>query len=266
MKKGASAQPRTRAGCPTHSRFLRMRGFITKRIRHNQTETHVTVISSSRIYSKRMTKGLHRYYGNNDLHFITCSCYHRQPQLDTPERRDLFLSILEETRQKYRFVVHGYVIMPEHFHLLMTEPERGDPSVVMKVLKERFTKKLRAKGGTAGAPLIAPFAMSGSPRPEPTPIWQKRFYDFNVRTEEKHIEKLRYIHRNPVKRGLVDFPEQWEWSSFRSYVYQETGPVRVKFQEWPMEIKARPVAKFGDGDGVSLSLVRGGPLIRKERE
>ena len=66
-------------------------------------------------------------------------------------------------------------------------------------------------------------------------------------TEEKHIEKLRYIHRNPVKRRLVG--EQWEWSSFRSYLYQyqETGLVRVKSQEWPMEIKARPVAKFGEG-------------------
>ncbi len=59
--------------------------------------------------------------------------------------------------------------------------------------------------------------MSG-PRPAPEPVWQKRFYDFNVWTEQKHIEKLRYIHRNPVKRGLVDRPEQWEWSSFRSYL------------------------------------------------
>jgi REP element-mobilizing transposase RayT len=97
----------------------------------------------------------------------------------------------------------------------------------MKVLKERFTRKLRAKNKTEktektdkieGAPLIAPFAMSGSSHPKPAPMWQKRFYDFNVRTEQKHIEKLRYIHRNPVKRGLVDRPEHWEWSSFRSYL------------------------------------------------
>jgi putative transposase len=209
-----------------------------------------------------MTKGLHRYYGSQHLHFITCSCYHRQPQLGTPERRDLFLQILEETRQKYRFVVHGYVIMPEHFHLLMTEPEVGDPSVVMKVLKERFTRKLR----TEGAPLIASFAMSGFWRPEPAPIWQKRFYDFNVWTEDKHIEKLRYMHRNPVKRGLVDRPEQWEWSSFRSYLSGETGPVRVKFQEWPLEIRRRPVVTFGEAKTASLVFVRGGPLIRKERE
>ena len=211
-----------------------------------------------------MTKGLYRYYGNHDLHFITCSCYHRQPELNEPERRDLFLRILEQARQKYRFVVHGYVIMPEHFHLLMTEPEVGDPSVVMKVLKERFTKKLRTK--SAGAPLIASFAMSGFPHRDPAPVWQKRFYDFNVRTEQKQIEKLRYMHRNPVKRGLVERPEQWEWSSFRSYLLGETGPVRVNFQEWPMKFKVRPVATFGDGNGASISLVRSGPLIRKERE
>jgi len=213
-----------------------------------------------------MTKGLHRYYGNYDLHFITCSCYRRQPQLGTPERRDLFLSILEEARQKYRFVVHGYVIMPEHFHLLMTEPEVGDPSVVMKVLKERFTRKLRTKSGTEGAPLIASFAMSRLPDVEPVPVWQKRFYDFNVWTEQKQTEKLRYMHRNPVKRGLVERPEQWEWSSFRSYLCRDIGLVRVKFQEWPMEIKRRPVATFGERNGASLPLTRSGPLIRKERE
>jgi len=85
-----------------------------------------------------MTKGLHRYYGNHDLHFITCSCYHRQQQLGTPQRRDLFLRILEEARQKYRFVVHGYVVMPEHFHRLVTEPELVDPWVVMKVRRSRL--------------------------------------------------------------------------------------------------------------------------------
>jgi putative transposase len=159
-------------------------------------------------------------------------------------------------------VVHGYVVMPEHFHLLITEPEVGDPSVVMKVVKERFTRKLR----TEGAPLIAFSAMSGCSRQNPAPVWQKRFYDFNVWTDQKHVEKLRYMHRNPVKRGLVDKPELWEWSSFRFYLYGETGLVRVKFQEWPIEIKSRPVAAFGEGSGASLPLIRSSPLIRKERE
>ncbi len=87
-------------------------------------------------------------------------------------------------------MVVGYVLMPEHLHLLITEPEVGDPSVVMKVLKERFTRRLRREHNYVG------------------PVWQKRFYDFNVWTSRKRVEKLRYMHRNPVKRGLVSSPEE----------------------------------------------------------
>ena len=188
-----------------------------------------------------MTTGLLRYYGTQNLHFITCSCYHRQSHLGSAGRRDLFMEILEEARHKYRFVIHAYVVMPEHFHLLITEPEVGDPSVVMKVIKQRFTRQ--AKGDKTRHS-----------------IWQKRFYDFNVWSERKRIEKLRYIHRNPVKRGLVEQPEQWKWSSFRSYLYGEPGPVRVNFQDWTTEIKSRPVENLGDGRGLNH------PLIRKRRE
>ena len=156
-----------------------------------------------------MTKGLERFYGKHDLHFITCSCYRRQPQLNTPARRDLLARVLEQARRRYRFVVAGYVFMPEHFHLLIAEPEVGDPSVVMKVIKERFTRLLRRN------------------HDQQTPVWQKRFYHFNVWSTAKRVEKLRYMHRNPVKRGLVLRPEDWRWSSFRAYAYAEYGLVRV---------------------------------------
>ncbi len=86
------------------------------------------------------------------------------------------------------------------------------------------------------------------PRPEPAPIWQKRFYDLNVRTEQKQIEQLRCIHRNPVKRGVVDCPEQWEWSSFRSYLYQETGLVQVKFQEFRFRVERTLLSAAFDSD------------------
>ena len=201
-----------------------------------------------------MTKGLVRYYGTEDLHFITCSCYRRRPKLSAAGRRDLFLKILEEARRKYRFVVHGYVIMPEHFHLLITEPEVGDPSVVMKVVKQRFARRVNQR---RKPPSSAQMALWDS---APDPVWQKRFYDFNVWSERKRIEKLRYMHRNPVKRGLVEEPDQWRWSSFRTYFYGERGLVRVNYQEWPLEIRPRAVDKFG---GATSS---GRPLIRKVRE
>jgi putative transposase len=83
-----------------------------------------------------------RYYGTNDLHFITCSCYHRQCWLATPQRRDLFLTVFEEVRQRYGFVVVGYVVMPEHIHLLISEPGKGDPSRVMQAIKQGFSRRV----------------------------------------------------------------------------------------------------------------------------
>ena len=60
-------------------------------------------------------------------------------------------------------------------------------------------------------------------------------------------EKLRYMHRNPVKRGLVGSPEQWRWSSFRSYMFGEPGMVGVNRQDWELKIKPCPAQNFHDG-------------------
>jgi putative transposase len=143
---------------------------------------------------------LKRYYGHDDLHFITFSCYQRRPLLGAPPQRDLFLTILEQVRQRYGFLVVGYVVMPEHVHLLISEPEASSPSVVMQVVKQEFAKNLmrsiRAETDLRQSQLWADAH-------NPKHVWQTRFYDFNVWSDEKRVEKLRYIHRNPVKRGLV---------------------------------------------------------------
>jgi len=170
-----------------------------------------------------MPRGLHRTYGAHHLHFITCSCYRRLPFLGTGRGRDRFLLILEQTRERYRFVVVGYVVMPEHIHLLISEPEIGTPSTVMQVLKQRTARALLPKKKRKDARQRCLFG-NATVR---TPLWQARFYDFNVWTTKKRVEKLRYMHRNPVKRGLVDAPEQWRWSSYRFYLLDEAGLVRV---------------------------------------
>jgi putative transposase len=69
-----------------------------------------------------MPTNLHRYYGAGYLHFITTSCYQRRALLGTPQSRSLFLEAMEQVRRRYRFVVVGYVVMPEHVHLLFSEP------------------------------------------------------------------------------------------------------------------------------------------------
>jgi len=171
-----------------------------------------------------MPTRLHRYYGAGYLHFITTSCYQRRPILGNPQTRDLFLEMLEQVRRSYHFVVVGYVVMPEHVHLLLSEPERGNPSVVVQALKQRLARallrNLRSNADLRRDTLWSTVVEEGH-------IWQRRFYDFVVFTEKKRIEKLRYMHRNPVKRGLVLDPQQWPWSSYRHYADGEHGPVLV---------------------------------------
>jgi putative transposase len=133
-----------------------------------------------------MPAGLHRTYGAHHLHFITCSCYRRLPFLGTGRSRDCFLSILEQTRQRYRFVVVGYVVMPEHIHVLITEPEIGTPSTVMQVLKLRTAHALLPKRRCRDHRQRSLF-----PDEARRAFWQARFYDFNVWTARKRAEKLR---------------------------------------------------------------------------
>lgn len=171
-----------------------------------------------------MPNRLHRYYGAGYSHFITTSCYQRLPLLGSPRNRDLFVRVLEQVRRRYHFAVVGYVVMPEHVHLLITEPRRGSPSTVMQAIKQGFARRLLARLRKQRRP--QQLSLWSGPV-ERGRIWQPRFYDFVVFSEKKRVEKLRYRHRNPVKRGLVLNPEQWRWSSYRHYAYDESGPVLV---------------------------------------
>ncbi len=161
--------------------------------------------------------------------------------LGTPCRRDLLLTVLEQVRRRYQFVVAGYVVMPEHIHLLISEPQGKNPSTVMQALKLGFGRRVIAEEHRQSSLTLGVRPFSRLSRRGPQHIWQKRFYDFNVWTEHKRIEKLRYMHRNPVKRGLVASPELWSWSSFRAYLLGEDGPVRVNAWE-VLKMKVRPPA------------------------
>jgi putative transposase len=190
-----------------------------------------------------VTEGLHRFYGGNDLHFLTFSCYQRRPLFRNEAYCDLFLKILDRVRRRYRFVVLGYVVMPEHVHLLVSEPQRETLSTVIQALKLGVVRSMQCSSGSvvAAAPRSSESCETLGTPVHPDRFWPTRFYDFNVLTERKRIEKLRYIHRNPVERGLVSSPEQWRWSSFRWYLCGEVGPARINDTDI-MAMKIRPPA------------------------
>ena len=172
-----------------------------------------------------MPWSLQRFQKTGDLHFITFSCDHRQPLLD-PVARRLFERALEAQRIRYEFYVVGYVVMPEHVHLLLSEPERSTLATAIQAIKQSVARKIPALAKTALGRGTRPVERAG--KLVTTHFWEERYYDFNVWSRRKMIEKLRYMHRNPVARGLVEKPEDWEWSSFRHYLTGERGIVEIE--------------------------------------
>jgi putative transposase len=132
---------------------------------------------------------------------------------------------LEAVRRQYGFLVSGYVLMPEHVHLLVSEPGIALLATAIQVLKQRTSRKLKSA--------------------DEAQFWQRRYYDFNVGTEKKTVEKLRYMHRNPVNRGLVKKPEDWEWSSFRHYATGLEGIVEIESEWTARKREARAVEVRG---------------------
>jgi len=174
-----------------------------------------------------MRNPLERRYGDGDLHFITFSCIHRNPLLGTAQARDCFVQVLSDVRDRYAFRLIGYVVMPEHVHLLLTEPIKGDPSKALQVLKQLVSRKLLPKEQDGDLPTEQHF-------------WQRRFYDFNVWNGKKITEKLNYMHLNPVARGLVAHPKDWPWSSWSHYAKGERGLIGIDRWDAPTEHNQNP--------------------------
>ena len=176
-----------------------------------------------------------RYYGLGDLHFVTFSCYQRRPLLGTPHARSCFVKILDRVRCQRNFLLLGFVVMPEHVHLLVSEPAASNLSVALQVLKQQISRSLRNRRKRAlEGQLPLKFATA---QPEEKHFWQRRFYDFNVWSDQKFKEKLAYMHANPVKRGLVLHPRDWPWSSWRHYALREQGLIRVDSLGDKLEIR-----------------------------
>jgi len=140
-----------------------------------------------------MPHGLKRFQQSGQSHCVTFTCYHRRRGFDTPAVYDLFVHVLEQMRRRFDLCVYRHVVMPEHVHLLLSEPQHGLLADALHYLKLSFAKRLVAQ---VSAPILG--ANLGHPQ---SVFWQKRYYDRNVRDEREFVEKLHYIHRNPVKAG-----------------------------------------------------------------
>ncbi len=174
-----------------------------------------------------------RYYGKNDLHFLTTSTYRRTPVSKSERFKRELVATLAELRAELGFRLLGYVLMPEHFHLLIWPSEAANPSQIMQRLKGRtarsILKTLREERRHAWcARMLRRFTLPSTVHDEANGrVWQRRFYDMNIRSSKKINEKLDYMHNNPVERRLVSSPSEWPWSSWRYYFLEDESIIAM---------------------------------------
>jgi putative transposase len=166
-------------------------------------------------YDATMPYDLKQFQKAEALHFITFSCCHRLPLLAAPEPKNIFEAVLEETRARHQARIYAYVLMPEHVHLLVNEPPMILLAQLLKALKQITSRKLKGKRER---------------------FWQERYFDASIRGAEDRSEVIRYIHRNPVKRGLVASPGDYRWSSFHHYATGMRGVVEIE-SEWTASVR-----------------------------
>jgi len=153
-----------------------------------------------------------------NAHCLTFSCFQRRPFLGGRRAPVWFLESLDAARTKCPFDLWGYVIMPEHVHLIVLPHEGATISSILYNIKQPVTRRA-VKWAEKNCPSFLPNMTERRPSGTCTRrFWQPGGgYDRNLRTTRDVHEKLLYIHGNPVRRGLVERPQDWPWSSWRAW-------------------------------------------------
>ncbi len=167
---------------------------------------------------KVIRKKFHRH--EHGVRFITFSCYRRFQLFAKPGAKNTFVESLYQARDKFGFSLFAWVVMPEHVHILMHPRSKATMDRILLSIKLSTSMKVLERWTKLRAPILDRIrTTSGRPR-----FWQPGGgFDRNVRDEFELRREIRYIHRNPVERGIVEHPEQWEWSSVRWWMGEREG-------------------------------------------
>jgi putative transposase len=151
--------------------------------------------------------------------FFTVVTFQRRRLFANPKNHEILSEIITEVQKDYPFTMDAWVFLPDHLHCLWTlPPEEADYSKRWGLIKARFTKAIAKEQGRSAL-------LTGSRiRHGESTIWQRRFWEHQIRDERDLHVHLDYIHYNPVKHGLVDSPGKWPYSSFREFVSRNLYP------------------------------------------
>jgi len=166
-----------------------------------------------------------RHYDNlGTSRFITFGCYHHNQLLNDNNIKRIFVEQLDSIRTKYNIKIYGYVLMPEHVHLVLHPPNDIKLGQIIGYLKGLSAKAALTYYRNNNTKIIDKLQTWQGTK-QRTAFWQKRCYDHNCRTSQTTLEKVEYCHKNPVVRGLVKSREEWIWSSYNWYMGAEDVPL-----------------------------------------
>ncbi len=172
-------------------------------------------------HRKRMRRREHP----NQPRFLTFSCYRRLPLFNNDRIKDRFAEYIQAAHERFGFHLYAWVIMPEHVHLLLWPLLPSYPvEIFLRDTKRDFASEIIGRWRQLNARILSRLiAPDGTTR-----FWMRGGgFDDNVESQDELANIIEYIHRNPVKRGLVTVPEEWPWSSASWYAGDRTGIVRI---------------------------------------
>jgi len=180
-------------------------------------------------------KRCHRINTPGHAHYLTFSCYHRQPFLSRDRSRQWLLDAINLARAKHVFDLWAWVIMPEHAHLILfpTQPTY-DISAILATIKLSVTRKALAFVKSTAPGFLARMEDRQPNGTTAYRFWQRGGgYDRNLVSPEEIWEKIQYLHDNPVKRDLSKTPDEWPWSSAADYSGVRTGLLKLDLDSLP---------------------------------
>lgn len=169
------------------------------------------------------------FTGEGHYHFVTFICKGRRTLLKDEEAKGIIVHILSKLVKERDVNLIGFVIMPEHVHAILGYPDNDDEhSIIMQEIKRRTSRLIRKHLEETNYPEMDKLTTKRGDK-KLLRIWQPKYYDFNLSSEKKLIEKLGYMHQNPVKRGLVTDATDYKWSSSRHYELGKSVGVEIRY-------------------------------------
>ena len=181
-----------------------------------------------------ITKKCKRYNIPGHAHELTFSCYKNQRFLLSNRACQWLVESIEKARKKHNFSLWAYVLMPDHVHLLInpTDEEYSISSILKDIKTDAARKAVKYLKENNPSGLSQ---LSTGQKYRKYRFWQKGGgYDRNVIRESTLMDAVRYIHNNPVRKGLADDPGKWYYSSYNYWTNGVDEPIRIDKETWPL--------------------------------